>query len=83
MFSHHHQNITAINSLYSECVIFPSALLQIANGELKLFMRNTFENKVYVATSSNGGETWDRCEPIDIPEYYCQLSVFNYQKDEK
>ncbi len=60
-----------------------SQVIQIANGELKLFMRNTFENKVYVATSSNGGETWDRCEPIDIPEYYCQLSVFNYQKDEK
>lgn len=60
-----------------------SQLIQTANGELKLFIRNTFENKVYVASSKNGGETWYSCEPIDIPEYYCQLSVLNYQKGEK
>ncbi|MCR1959472.1 Sialidase, N-terminal domain [Thomasclavelia cocleata] len=60
-----------------------SQAVQLNNGQVKLFMRNTYANKVYVATSSDGGFTWDRVDRTDINEVYCQLSVVNYTHDGK
>ncbi|MFQ8706766.1 MAG: exo-alpha-sialidase, partial [Thomasclavelia sp.] len=58
-----------------------SQAVQLNNGQVKLFMRNTYANKVYVATSSDGGLTWDKVEQTNINEVYCQLSVINYTRD--
>lgn len=61
-----------------------SQVIQTNNGELKLFMRNTIANTVYVATSNNYGKTWYKVEnDTNIPEFYCQLSVIDYEKDGK
>ena len=61
-----------------------SQVIQTNNGELKLFMRNTIANTVYVATSNNEGKTWYKVEnDTNIPEIYCQLSVIDYEKDGK
>ena len=60
-----------------------SQAVQLNNGQVKLFMRNTYANKVYVATSSDNGLTWDKVEQIDINEVYCQLSVTNFTRDGK
>ena len=60
-----------------------SQAVQLNNGQVKLFMRNTYANKVYVATSSDGGLTWDKVEQTSINEPYCQLSVVNYTRDGK
>lgn len=64
-----------------------SQVVQLNNGDLKLFMRNTYDNvyagKVYMATSKDGGETWSKVEKIDINDTYCQLSVLHYTKDNK
>lgn len=61
-----------------------SQIIQTNNGELKLFMRNTISNTVYVATSNDDGSTWYKVEnDSNIPEIYCQLSVMNFEKDGK
>ena len=61
-----------------------SQVIQTNNGELKLFMRNTVANNVYIATSNDEGKTWYKIEKdINIPEIYCQLSVINFDKDGK
>lgn len=61
-----------------------SQVIQTNNGELKLFMRNTIANTVYVATSNDDGKTWYKIEnDINIPEIYCQLSVIDFEKDGK
>lgn len=59
-----------------------SQAVQLNNGDVKLFMRNTGAGKVRVATSHDGGLTWAKIETInEIPEVYCQLSVLHYNKD--
>lgn len=60
-----------------------SQAVQLNNGQVKLFMRNTYANKVYVATSSDGGLTWDNVEQTSVDEFYCQLSVIHYNRDGK
>lgn len=61
-----------------------SQVIQTNNGELKLFMRNTIANTVYIATSKDEGKTWYKLEnDVNIPEIYCQLSVINFEKDGK
>lgn len=61
-----------------------SQVIQTNNGELKLFMRNTIANTVYVATSNDDGSTWYKVEnDSNIPEIYCQLSVIDFEKDGK
>ena len=64
-----------------------SQAIQLNNGQVKLFMRNTYDSvyygKVYVATSSDGGMTWDKVEKTEINDTYCQLSVVNYTRDGK
>lgn len=58
-----------------------SQVVEMPNGQLKLFMRNT-GNKVRIATSFDGGATWDADVVRDeaLPEPYCQLSVINYSQ---
>ena len=58
-----------------------SQAIQLQNGYVKLFMRNT-SGKVKVATSTDGGKTWDKVESTPIYDAYCQLSVINYVKDD-
>lgn len=64
-----------------------SQAVQLNNGDIKLFMRNTYDDvyagKVYMATSKDGGETWSKVEKIDVNDTYCQLSVIHYTKGGK
>lgn len=55
-------------------------VVEMPDGQLKMFMRNPSIGNPAVATSFDGGETW---EPIveyetDLREPYCQLSIINY-----
>lgn len=54
-------------------------LVEMPNGQLKMFMRNT-GTYVRIATSFDGGATWDPevYEDTNLREPYCQLSVINY-----
>lgn len=54
-------------------------VVQMPDGQLKMFMRNT-GSYVRIATSFDGGETWDSdvYEDKHLREPYCQLSVINY-----
>lgn len=54
-------------------------VIQMPDGQLKMFMRNT-GSYVRIATSLDGGETWesDVYEDRNLIEPYCQLSVINY-----
>ena len=56
-------------------------VVEMPNGQLKLFMRNT-GSYVRIATSFDGGETWDSevYEDRNLPEPYCQLSVMKYSQ---
>lgn len=58
-----------------------SQVVEMPNGQLKLFMRNS-GNRVRIATSFDGGATWDDDVVRDeaLAEPYCQLSVINYSK---
>ncbi|MGC6248941.1 exo-alpha-sialidase [Bisgaard Taxon 45] len=56
-----------------------SQLVELNNGQIKLFMRNT-SNQVKVATSETGGYTWSKIEDIDLPHSYSQISVIPYSK---
>ncbi|MPQ43486.1 sialidase domain-containing protein [Clostridium tarantellae] len=58
-----------------------SQVVEMPNGQLKLFMRNTGNGGyVRVATSFDGAETWYEDVELDksLREPYCQLSVINY-----
>ena len=60
-----------------------SQAVQLNDGRVLLFMRNSISNNVYMASSSDGGMTWDSIEAIsELNEYYCQLSVIHYNKDD-
>ncbi|WP_170272155.1 sialidase domain-containing protein [Clostridium tarantellae] len=65
--------ITSGNQL-TECQV-----VEMPNGQLKMFMRNT-GSYVRISTSFDGGETWheDVEEDTALREPYCQLSVMNY-----
>lgn len=69
------QTQTSGNQL-TECQV-----VEMPNGQLKMFMRNT-GNYVRIATSFDGGATWDDdvVEDTNIKEPYCQLSVMNYSQ---
>lgn len=58
-----------------------SQVIEMPNGQLKLFMRNT-GSYVRIATSFDGGATWDPdvYEDKVLEEPDCQLSVINYSK---
>ena len=55
-------------------------VVEMPNGELKMFMRNPGGGRPAVATSKDGGETWEDIieYETDLKEPYCQLSVINY-----
>ena len=55
-------------------------VVEMPNGELKMFMRNPSTANPAVATSKDGGETWENIieYETDLREPYCQLSVINY-----
>ncbi|MGP9458281.1 exo-alpha-sialidase [Pasteurella multocida] len=55
-------------------------LVELENGELKLFMRNQ-TGKVMMSTSKDGGYTWVNTEKInELDHGYSQLSVIKYSK---
>ncbi|TGY43352.1 LPXTG cell wall anchor domain-containing protein [Clostridium sartagoforme] len=56
-------------------------VVEMPNGELKMFMRNPSRGNPAVATSKDGGETWEDIidYELDLKEPYCQLSVINYE----
>lgn len=57
-------------------------VVEMPNGQLKLFMRNRGNDKrVAIATSFDGGATWDENVEQEhvLLEPYCQLSVINYK----
>ena len=59
-------------------------VVEMPNGQLKMFMRNTGGNsgRVRIAISFDGGATWedDVVRDENIKEPYCQLSVINYSQ---
>lgn len=57
-----------------------SQAVQLDNGNVLLFMRNNYSGKVQVATSTNGGLTWDSIKDAGVTDVYCQLSVLHYTK---
>ncbi|MDO5054940.1 MAG: exo-alpha-sialidase [Pasteurella oralis] len=57
-----------------------SQLVELDNGDLKLFMRNT-SGKVIMSTSKDGGYTWVNTEKVnELNHGYSQLSVIKYSK---
>lgn len=57
-----------------------SQIVELNNGHLLQFMRNTGSGngKVAVAASEDGGATWGEVSYTDATEVYCQLSVVHY-----
>ena len=52
-----------------------SSVVQLNNGDLKLFMRGLTED-LQVATSHDGGLTWDNnVERYDVPDVYVQMAA--------
>ena len=52
-----------------------STVVQLNNGDLKLFMRGLTED-LQVATSHDGGLTWDNnVERYDVPDVYVQMAA--------
>lgn len=57
-----------------------SQLIELENGDLKLFMRNT-SGRVIMSTSKDGGYTWlDTNQVSELKHGYSQLSVIKYSK---
>ncbi|MFZ7332478.1 exo-alpha-sialidase, partial [Avibacterium avium] len=62
--------------------ITESQVIELDNGQLKLFSRVTPHNRVHISTSYDGGYTWEKDVILDdvLLEPYCQLSVIKYSK---
>ncbi len=59
-------------------ILTESQVVQMNNGDLKLFMR-CYGGKVKMATSHDNGRTWATLEILDdVANVYCQLSVVHY-----
>ncbi|MBM2608858.1 exo-alpha-sialidase [Pasteurella multocida] len=57
-----------------------SQLVELDNGDLKLFMRNT-SGRVMMSTSKDGGYTWTETQKVEALKHgYSQLSVIKYSK---
>lgn len=61
-------------------ILTESQAVQLNNGNVLLFMRNNFSGKVQMATSSDGGATWDSTAATELTDVYCQLTVIHYTK---
>lgn len=59
-----------------------SQAVQLDNGNVLLFMRNNYSGRVQVATSTDGGLTWDSIKDAGVTDVYCQLSVLHYTKSD-
>ena len=59
-----------------------SQAVQLNNGNVLLFMRNNYSGRVQVATSTDGGLTWDSIKDAGVTDVYCQLSVLHYTKSD-
>ncbi|MGX2947240.1 exo-alpha-sialidase [Frederiksenia canicola] len=59
-----------------------SQLIELDNGDLKMFSRNKLSTKVVISTSKDGGYTWQNSYHADdiLAEPYSQLSVIKYSK---
>ncbi|HDR1335271.1 TPA: exo-alpha-sialidase [Pasteurella multocida] len=74
------KNSETLNSNSSGHELTESQLVELQNGDLKLFMRNT-SGRVMMSTSKDGGYSW--IETKQVPELnhgYSQLSVIKYSK---
>lgn len=58
-----------------------SQAVEMPDGQVKLFCRN-YGGKVAVATSFDGGATWDSAiiKDFTLADPYCQMSVINYSQ---
>lgn len=62
-------------------ILTESQAVQLNNGNVLLFMRNNFsERVVQMATSSDGGATWNSIAATELTDVYCQLTVIHYTK---
>ena len=61
-----------------------ATVLQLNNGDLKMFMRN-LSGRVQMATSKDGGQTWenDIVRFGDVTDVYVQMSVVRVERDGK
>ena len=60
-----------------------ASVVQLNNGDLKLFMRGLTED-LQVATSHDGGLTWDNnVERYDVPDVYVQMSAIHTMHEGK
>lgn len=58
-------------------------VVQLNNGDLKMFSRN-LSGKVLMSTSKDNGKTWeDVLEKIDVTDVYVQLSAIKVDRDGK
>ncbi|WP_439257868.1 exo-alpha-sialidase [Lonepinella sp. BR2271] len=65
----------------SEQELTESQVIQLNNGDIKMFSRNT-SGHVKISTSKDGGYTWDSTIETDqtLLEPYSQMSVIKYSK---
>ncbi|MGR6981432.1 exo-alpha-sialidase [Testudinibacter sp. P27/CKL/0425] len=74
------QNSETLNNSNSGNELTESQLIELDNGDLKLFVRNN-SGKVIMSTSKDGGYTWSDTEKVaDLKHGYSQLSVIKYSK---
>lgn len=69
-----------VSTMSSGTMLTESQAVQLKNGKVLLFMRNTSGN-VCIAQSSDGGKTWDErmiWNESALRDVYCQLSVISY-----
>ena len=60
-----------------------SSVVQLNNGQLKLFMRG-LTGDLQVATSHDGGQTWDNhVDRYDVPDVYVQMAATHTVQDGK
>lgn len=70
------ENMNNAGQMFTE-----SQPVQLNNGDVLLFMRNTYPNdKVQMARSKDGGATWSSVEEMPMTDVYCQLSALHYTK---
>lgn len=70
------------STMTSGGMLTESQAVQLNNGNVLLFMRNNYSGKVQVATSTDGGLTWDSIKDAGVTDVYCQLSVLHYTKSD-
>ncbi|QLB18248.1 exo-alpha-sialidase [Mannheimia granulomatis] len=71
-----------LNSYYKQTT--ESQLIELDNGEIKMFSRNLIDGKkkVVISTSKDGGYSWTNSKVLDdvLLDPYSQMSVIKYSK---